>query len=90
MLTKQAEIEIPLLKCLEELGGSGKPQDIYPRIRKFFPNLTDADLAEGLRSGGNKWTNRVQRVRQALISKGEMASLRLFAISSSVPVGYLF
>ncbi len=74
MMPKQADIEIPLLECLDEMGGRGRPREIYLRIRKFFPNLTDADLTEGLPSGGNKWTNRIQWVRQALISKGEMSS----------------
>jgi restriction system protein len=74
MMPKQGEIEIPLLRLLEELGGQAKPADIYQRISKFFPDLSEADLAETLPSGGNKWTNRIQWVRQRLVSKGEMAS----------------
>lgn len=74
MLPKQSEIEIPLLKTLNEIGGSGTPQEIYPRVTKFFPNLTDADLAETVSTGGNKWKNRIQWVRQRLISQGEMES----------------
>jgi hypothetical protein len=46
MMPNQHEIEIPLLKCLEELGGKGKPKEIYSRIGKFFPNLAEADRAE--------------------------------------------
>jgi hypothetical protein len=74
MVPNQVEIEIPLLKSLEELGGKARPSEIYSLARKFFPNLTDADLAETLQSGGNKRTNRVQWVRQRLISLGEMTS----------------
>ncbi len=74
MLPKQSDIEIPLLKTLEEMGGRGVPRDIYPRIRKFFPQLANADLAETLASGGNKWTNRIQWVRQRLISRADMES----------------
>lgn len=74
MMPKQVEIEIPFLKCLEELGGQAKPPQIYSAVRKFFPHLAEADLAETLSSGGNKWTNRVQWVRQRLISKGEVTS----------------
>jgi restriction system protein len=74
MLPKQSDIEIPLLKTLEQMGGKGVPREIYPRIRQFFPQLTDADVAETLVSGGNKWTNRIQWVRQRLISRGEMES----------------
>lgn len=73
MMPKQREIEIPLLKCLEESGGKARPQEVYTRIAKYFPDLTDADLAERLSSGGLKWTNRIQWVRQRLVSKGDMA-----------------
>lgn len=74
MLPKHSEIEIPLLFALEELGGSAKTQDIYKKIEKYFPNLTEADRTESLTSGANRWTNRVQWVRQRLISLGEMES----------------
>ena len=74
MMPKQVEIEDPLLKCLEELGGQGRPPEIYSGIRKFFPNLTEADIDETLSSGGNKWTNRIQWTRQRLITKREMTS----------------
>src|SRR5271169_2011488 len=74
MMPKQREIESPLLKCLEEMGGRARPPEIYACIRKYFPNLTDADVVETLPSGGQKWTNRIQWVRQRLVSIGEMAS----------------
>ena len=75
MLPKNRDIEIPLLKALEDMGGSGVTSDVYPRVRKFFPQLSDADVAELLPSGGNKWINRIQWVRQQhLISRGEMES----------------
>lgn len=74
MLPKQSEIEIPLLKTIEEMGGRGKPREIYSRVREFFPNVTAADLEEEVSSGGNKWTNRIQWVRQALVSKGQITS----------------
>ena len=73
-MPKQSEIEIPLLKCLEEMKGQGKPLEIYVRVAKLFPQLTDADLAETLPSGGNKWKNRIQWVRQKLIAKGDVES----------------
>jgi len=74
VLPKQKDIEIPLLEVLMELGGQGKPKEIYPRVTKKFPNIREEDLAETLPSGGNKWTNRIQWVRQTLIEKGEMYS----------------
>jgi len=74
MLPKQRDVEIALLKTLADLGGRAQTRDIYPRIRSFFPTLTDVDTAETLASGGNKWTNRIQWVRLRLISIGEMES----------------
>lgn len=74
MLPKQKDVEIPLLQVLVELGGQGKAKEIYPLVTKKFPQITEKDLAESLPSGGNKWTNRIQWVRQALITKGDMCS----------------
>ena len=75
MLPKHKDIEIPLLEVLEEIGGQGKPRDIYPLVTKKFSNITEEDLAETLPSGTtNKWTNRIQWVRQHLITRGEMVS----------------
>jgi len=75
MIPKQVLIELPLLQVLAEMpGGEAKPGEIYPRLEKRFPELTNEDLAEQLDSGDFKWKNRVQWVRQSLISKGEMSS----------------
>jgi len=74
MLPKQKDVEIPLLEVLVELGGQGKPKEIYPLVTKKFPQITAKDLAGTLPSGGNRWTNRIQWARQALIIKGEMYS----------------
>jgi len=74
MLPKQKDIGIPLLEALVEIGGQGKAKDIYPLVTKKFPSIQEEDLAETLPSGGNKWTNRIQWVRQRLIDKGEMYS----------------
>jgi restriction system protein len=75
MMPKQADVEIPLLEVLAVLpGGQGRPRDIYPLLEKRFPLLTPQDREEQTDTGVPKWTNRVQWVRQALVSKGEMAS----------------
>lgn len=76
MLPKQKDIEIPLLEVLMEIGGQGKPKEIYPLVTKKFPDIRDEDLAETLLSGGNKWTNRIQWVKQRLLEKGELYSPR--------------
>jgi DGQHR domain-containing protein len=75
MMPKQSEMEIPLLRCLEEIGGRGAPQSVHSRIGKFFPDLTQADLAQTLAGGTNKWRNRIAWVRQRLVSIGEMESV---------------
>ena len=74
MLPKQVDMELPLLKALQSLGGQPKAQAVYPAIEKHFPDVTPVDLAERLVTGGSKWTNRIQWVRQALVAKGEMTS----------------
>jgi len=74
MLPKQKELEVPLLEALMEIGGQGRPKEIYPLVTKRFPQIRDEDLVEALPSGPNKWTNRIQWVRQKLIGKGEMDS----------------
>jgi restriction system protein len=74
MMPKQHEIEIPLLAALDKLGGRARPQDVYATVTKSFPQLTSADLAQQLVSGGSRWTNRIQWVRQRLVEKGEMES----------------
>jgi len=73
-MPKQSEIEFPLLQVLIEIGGKGKPSIIYPLVSKKFPQLTQEDVQKTLSSGGNKWNNRIQWVRQRLVSLGEMCS----------------
>jgi restriction system protein len=71
---KQFEVEIPLLKVIDELGGRVKPKEVYPLITKAFPNLTEEDLAARLPSSPStfKWHNLVQWSRQALIDRGDL------------------
>lgn len=74
MLPRQKEIEVPLLQVLVELGGQATAKEVYPLVTEKFPTIRDEDLAETLQSGGSKWTNRIQWVRQKLVEKGEMGS----------------
>jgi restriction system protein len=71
---KQYEIEIPLLQTIHELGGAAKTTDIYPRVSKYFPQLTEEDLVAKLPSSPStfKWWNLVQWCRQGLVEKGEI------------------
>jgi restriction system protein len=74
VLPRQKDVEVPLLQALVELGGQAHPQEVYPLVTEKFPTIRDEDLAERLQSGGSKWTNRIQWVRQKLVEKGEMDS----------------
>jgi restriction system protein len=74
MLPTQRELEIPLLQVLLELDGQAEPKQVYPLVAAKFPELRDEDLAETVPSGGNRWTNRIQWVRQKLVTNGEMDS----------------
>ncbi len=71
-LPSHKEIEVSLLKEILSAGGEARPRDIYPRMRKHFPCVTDVDLQARLRTGGSVWTNRIQWARQSLVLKGEL------------------
>ncbi len=74
MIPAQAEIEIPLLEALRDLGGEAQPGRLYPLITARFPQLTQEDLTATLKHGERKWINRIQWTRQALITAGDVAS----------------
>ncbi len=74
MLPKQPDIEIPLLQAVASHNGRARPEQVYERVTKYFPTLTEADLAELDSGGGNRWKNRIRWVRWRLISKGELIS----------------
>jgi restriction system protein len=74
MLPRQKDVEVPLLEVLVELGGEASPQEVYPLVTAKLPSIREEDLAERLQSGGSKWTNRIQWVRQKLVEQGEMDS----------------
>jgi len=72
-LPKQKEIEVPLLRSIDAMGGEAKPQELYPKITANFPQITEYELRAPTADGiGNKWLNRIQWVRQKLVSKGEL------------------
>jgi restriction system protein len=71
---KQSEVEIPLLQVLLDRGGSAKPKQVYPKITKFFPELTADEQEQRLESSPStrKWWNLIQWVRQHLVETGEI------------------
>ena len=71
-LPSEKEIELPLLREIEAVGGEAKPQTIYSKVTSHFPQITKEDLEETISGGINKWTNRIQWVRQRLVLRGEL------------------
>ena len=69
-IPKQVDIELPLLHALRQLGGRAQPRDVYAVLEQHFVELTEADKAERLESGGSRWQNRVQFARQNLVIQG--------------------
>jgi len=71
---KQSELELPLLSVIAELGGEAKPKDTYDRVAQYFPQLTEDDLVRKVEKfpAINKWQNKVQRARRALIKLGQV------------------
>jgi restriction system protein len=74
MMPTQKEIELPLLQTLVALEGKAPARDVYKGVEKCFPQLTGADRSELLPTGGNRWTNRIQWTRQALVDRGELTN----------------
>lgn len=65
---KNREIDNVLLQVLVDLGGHARPQEVYPRVAEFFPQLTAEDLEARLPSNAHtkKWWNMVQWAKDRL------------------------
>lgn len=70
---KYKDIEIPLLQEIQKAGGQAKPRALYAKVAAHFPELTDDDKKEKIRTGVNKWENMVQWAREKLCKKGELS-----------------
>jgi restriction system protein len=70
----QHEVEVPLLRVINELGGQAAPKSIYPKVAAHFPQLSEEDLSAKLPSSPStfKWHNLVQWSRQALVDREEL------------------
>jgi restriction system protein len=71
-LPTKESIHLPLLKVLDEAGGSLGSRDAIQAAKKYFPELTPDDLASRLDSGGNRLNNRIRWARQDLVLSGEI------------------
>jgi len=74
-MPQMSSIEIYLLHEIAARGGSARARDaaIYDALVKHFPLLTEADRQlVNVATGENKWKNRVDFTRLALVHKGEL------------------
>jgi len=69
-LPAEKEIRLPLLKVIADAGGELSMRDAIAGVEAYFPEITAADKKLERASGGLTWPNRVQWVRQYLVSKG--------------------
>jgi restriction system protein len=71
---KQSEVEIPLLRVIDENNGEAKSREVYPAVARFFPELSLEEQDVRLESSPStrKWWNLVQWVRQHLVELGEI------------------
>ncbi len=72
-IPSEKDIELPLLQEIQAAGGEARPSDLYDRVAKHFPQLTQADReARYPRTGQFIWPSRVQFARNDLVKKGEV------------------
>ena len=74
-IPKQKDIEIPLLNCILEAGGSIEAKDSYQPLAKYF-NLETNDLTEVRDNGENLWENLVRWTRNELVKRNELDGSR--------------
>ncbi|MDG6980826.1 MAG: winged helix-turn-helix domain-containing protein [Nitrososphaerota archaeon] len=58
---------MPVLKVINDAGGSLPMRDTFERVKKYYDQLTPDDIASRLDSGGNRLNNRIQWARQDLV-----------------------
>lgn len=67
-------IELALLKALDEAGGQLAFGDALTKVKEKYPELTEEAKTSVLSSGGNRLNNRIAWTRQHLVGKGEVDS----------------
>jgi restriction system protein len=72
VLPTQTLIEVPLLKVVDDNGGELSTAVAIEKVTQFFPEISPEDLASRLKSGANRWKNRVRWAKQNLILQGEL------------------
>lgn len=65
-------LELPILLELKSTGGRDLPRYLYPRLAKYFPQLTDQEVKQKNSAGRSQWNLLVQRAAGNLIVQGEL------------------
>lgn len=75
-IPNQASIQLPLLLEVERAGGNVRPRDVYQRLEKHFPDLTEADklIRRPRAPRAFVWENLVNWARNSLREQGHMGA----------------
>jgi hypothetical protein len=60
VLPTERNVDLPLLKVLADADGPLPMSTAIDNVAKFFPKITQEDLAGRLKSGTSRWRNSVQ------------------------------
>ena len=71
-LPEITRLELPILQELQATGGSDQLRYLYDRLRGYFPQLNEGELAERTEGGRNRWHLLVQRAGKHLEAQGEL------------------
>jgi len=63
----------PLIKALKQLGGSGRPPEVFPIVARLR-SVSDQEQSEVLMSGASRFENQVAFARQYLVWSGHLDS----------------
>lgn len=67
---EDVKLWLALLREIDIAGGSCRPAELYPRLREYFPSITDADMNLKRASGDSAWPNTIRWARMHLVHRG--------------------
>lgn len=73
-IPRQRDVEVPLLRVIQSLGGQAEPRTVYPLVAKYFPDLTEEEQNQRMESApaNRRWWNTVQWARQRLVELNQI------------------
>ena len=87
-LPKYSEVDLALLLELVRIGRTVRPHEVYERVERHFPLLTDDDKTELRQDGRTRvWTNMIHWARDHLRVQGALADTNPgdWAVNESAP-----